>query len=163
VLVGTDFSKDSTEALRAAARLLGPHLARVTLLHVFQAPALAGPPDAMGVFELGESAREAARERLDEIVGEQGERGLAIEPLLYDGYPPTMIAEVARERADDLVVTGTRGHGGLSRLLLGSCAERVAQLANRPLLALPRRAWQADEGGVEEAPALVGAGVDELC
>jgi nucleotide-binding universal stress UspA family protein len=161
-LVGTDFSKDSMEALRAAARLLGPHLGRVTLIHVFQTPALAAPPDAMTVFDLAEAAREAAHERLDEIVEEQRQQGLAIDGLLYDGYPPATIAEVARERAVELVVTGTRGHGGLSRLLLGSCAERVAQLANRPLLAVPRRAWQAGTA-MEEAPALVGAGVDDLC
>jgi hypothetical protein len=57
---------------------------------------------------------------------------------------------------------GTHGRSGLAHLLLGSTAERVAQRASMPVLAVPRRAaaWLEEARG---ALAIVGEPADEQC
>jgi nucleotide-binding universal stress UspA family protein len=57
--------------------------------------------------------------------------------VLADGAPaPVVIALAAQENAD-LVVTGCRGHGGFTELLLGSTSHHLAHHLNRPLVIIP--------------------------
>ena len=63
-----------------------------------------------------------------------------METVVREGYPVTVIEEEAATCGADLVVIGTRGHGGLKHLLLGSIAERVVQKAPCPVLAVKTRA-----------------------
>ncbi len=52
------------------------------------------------------------------------------------GDPGSQIANIARERKAGLIVISSHGHTGISRLLLGSVAERVVRLAPCPVLVL---------------------------
>ncbi len=52
------------------------------------------------------------------------------------GNPGSQIAKVASERKAGLIVISSHGHTGVSRLLLGSVAERVVRLAPCPVLVL---------------------------
>jgi nucleotide-binding universal stress UspA family protein len=56
-----------------------------------------------------------------------------------------MIADLAKELNANLIVMPSHGRSGVSRLLLGSVAERVLRLANCPVLVL-RGAEFADGG-----------------
>jgi nucleotide-binding universal stress UspA family protein len=82
---------------------------------------------------------------------------------LREGFPPEVIAAAADELDADLVVMGTRGLGGIAHLLLGSCADRTLRLAHRPLLLLPRRAWQEAEEATAAPRPLVPAAIDSEC
>jgi universal stress protein A len=66
-------------------------------------------------------------------------KGIPVEVSVREGYPATVIEDEATARAADLVVIGTRGHGGFKHLLLGSIAERVVQKAPCPVLVVKTR------------------------
>ena len=74
-----------------------------------------------------------------------------------DGRPARHILE--RQRAHQLIVMGTHGRRGLSRMLLGSVTDSVIRRAEIPVLAIPivEREWQLQEGdhvlADEPAPA----------
>jgi nucleotide-binding universal stress UspA family protein len=53
--------------------------------------------------------------------------------------PADLIAEVARELDADVIVVGTRGHGRVAGMLLGSVTQRLLHVAPCPVLAVPAR------------------------
>ncbi len=57
-----------------------------------------------------------------------------VDTLLRRGFAPEAIMETAEERDADLIVMGTHGRTGLSRLLMGSVAENVLPRASCPVL-----------------------------
>ena len=56
------------------------------------------------------------------------------EHRLITGDPATAVVELADEEAVDMIVMGTHGRTGLSRLLMGSVAEAVVRRAKCPVL-----------------------------
>jgi nucleotide-binding universal stress UspA family protein len=96
-----------------------------------------------------EATREAATELLETHVRDIVPAGIPVKRVLLAGTPARGIEEAADELDADLVVLGTRGRGGLTRLLLGSVAERALRLAERPTLIV-----RGEEGEVTEAPRL---------
>ena len=82
-------------------------------------------------------AREEIRERSTELAERVGgwlrEQGLTVETKVRDGEPGPAVVEEAREWGADLVVMGTRGHGGLRRLLEGSVSRYVVDHAPCPV------------------------------
>jgi nucleotide-binding universal stress UspA family protein len=67
------------------------------------------------------------------------------------GRAAQAIAEIAKEERADLIVTGTRGHGPLGGLLLGSVPHRLTSLATAPVMVVPlqsrggARHWKRSE------------------
>ncbi len=51
--------------------------------------------------------------------------------------PAEGIAEIAAEANADVIVVGTRGNGPIASLVLGSCTQRLLEIAGRPVLAIP--------------------------
>src|SRR5262249_20803556 len=65
----------------------------------------------------------------------------------------------ARREPIDLIVVGTHGHTGVSRLILGSVAERVVRGARCPVLVVPAR--RPSLGAMPASPVGVGGDDDE--
>jgi nucleotide-binding universal stress UspA family protein len=65
----------------------------------------------------------------------QGAGDVAIEGRAMEGPAATVLIESAR--GADLLVLGTRGHGGFSGLLLGSVSQQVSHHAPCPLVLVP--------------------------
>ncbi|MEO1069387.1 MAG: universal stress protein [Cyanobacteria bacterium J06638_6] len=74
------------------------------------------------------------KEFLTKKLVELGYEGVEIVTLMGD--PGIQIIDYAQESAADLIVMPSHGHKGLTRLLMGSVAERVVRLANCPVLIL---------------------------
>ena len=53
--------------------------------------------------------------------------------------PADLIADVAKEADADLIVVGTRGHGRVAGMLLGSVTQRLLHVAPCPVLAVPAK------------------------
>jgi nucleotide-binding universal stress UspA family protein len=125
-VVGVDGSQHAQVALvRAAeeARRRGDRLRVVTVWHL---PALAY---GAGFAAAGLDPRiieDAARESLEHAVRELGAaaEGLEIETRLREGQPADVLVEEAADA--DLLVVGSRGHGGFAGLLLGSVSHQCA-------------------------------------
>jgi nucleotide-binding universal stress UspA family protein len=130
VLVATDFSTCSADALRFAQALAGALGASIDVLHVVDPTGrrLGGgaPPETDPV---------AARGQLEAFVTSTG--NAAAVPLVLrveSGTVHERIAGIAQEEGFDLVVMGTHGWTGRAQSLVGSVAESVVRTSARPVL-----------------------------
>ena len=138
VLVATDFSAPSDTALnyaRAMARSFG---ATLHVLHVFE-PLWITSADVVGggvaLATMIQGLEDTARKQLEEAVTEEDRRELhATSAMVTSESPAREIANYAHEQKVDLVVIGTHGRSGISRMLIGSMAEKVVRLAPCPVL-----------------------------
>ena len=134
VLTPFDFSESSAGALKLAAALADDYGARLTLLHVAAAP----PVGMIGEIPVAMSANESAeymaelRRRLREVEVEPV--AVAVDRVLVEGDPATEILAAAERIGADLIVLGTHGRTGISRLLMGSVAEHVVRRATVPVM-----------------------------
>lgn len=132
VVVPIDFSNESFAALDVALQLVEmPN--QVSIVHVLQdiAPLEAG--EVWGVVDPTarmETARNALRERL----AAEKYSAVTLEVLLGD--PAHGIADFAEQAKAQLIVIPSHGRRGITRLLMGSTAERVVRLAHCPVLVL---------------------------
>ncbi len=152
ILFPTDFSSASEQAFDTAQRLARDSKSRLLIVHVAaptQVPTPPGavvPPHAMANVALPEHAEqtmEQVREELGKTVPDDGD--IRYEHRLLVGVPGLEIPRLANEEKADLIVMGTHGRTGLTRLLMGSVAEAVVRRAPCPVLTLR----QSPADGVE--------------
>ncbi len=142
ILAPIDFSPASARALAKAIEFARASKAEVIVAHVL-APVvpIVGdgyvPPAAY--TELENAARRAGQRRLDAVLARVKKAGVKVTSLLVDGLPADQIARLAKKRRADLIIMGTHGRSGLSRVLLGSVAQRVLALAPCPVLTIRSR------------------------
>jgi nucleotide-binding universal stress UspA family protein len=131
ILHPTDFSDTATRAFKYACEMARDNRARLVAMHVLEP---VGPLMADGIMLPMETeyVRGAAREQLRTLA--PTERGFEFERMFREGLAPDAIVEAADEVRADLIVMGTHGRSGLSRLLLGSVAEQVLRRARCPVL-----------------------------
>ena len=132
VVVPIDFSDDSLASLQVAKELVAD-LAHLHVLHVLP---IWEPNEPGVVWEMvdEQSRAEHATDALKKKIAEQG---LAdTQAIVRFGDPGHEIADYAREIEAGLIVVSSHGRSGLTRLLIGSTAERVARLAHCPVLML---------------------------
>ncbi len=143
VPVDTDVTADGALAellVDAAADLARALGAKVTLVHVALPVVEPGvlPVDGYtaayrAMNDVLEARNAAANRALAALVERCAQRGARAESMLVTrgGPVPERIVEAATERGADLIVLATHGRRGVSRLVLGSVAERTAHLAAR--------------------------------
>jgi nucleotide-binding universal stress UspA family protein len=95
---------------------------------------------------------------LEELEQRLAREGLTVDRTLVPGRPASAIVEEARQFQADLVITGSRGHGLVQQLLLGSVAAEILDQAPCPVLvarsAEPNVVLFATDGSDASAPAL---------
>jgi len=134
IVVATDFS-DLCETVVDQALDLAKQLgASVTLVHSYEIPiygfpegVLVAPPDVASRIQT------AAQAELEAIAKRSEGRGVKIAVVLRMGAAWDEVNAVAEETKADVIVVGTHGRRGFSRLMLGSTAERILRTANRPV------------------------------
>jgi universal stress protein A len=129
VLIATDFSEASQRALCSALTLAGGTAAEFSIIHVLQ-------PDWR--YATLENPPEIDRQRVDaepqlKSLQDVPHRDIHI-VLLRNPHVAEAVASVINESDVDLLVLGTRGRGGLSKLALGSVAEELLRLAPCPVM-----------------------------
>jgi len=140
IVVATDFSELSHEAVDTAAAFAHECGATLDLVHVASEMAFAVPPPMEMVtvpIDMAGSVREAS-ERMSAEEDRVRARGVPCESNVLVGRADTQIVAHADKTRSDLIVIGTHGRSGLQRALLGSVAERVVQHAHCPVLTLPQ-------------------------
>ena len=141
ILVPTDFSDPSAEALATAIALAQESGAVVDLVHVAVEASFALPPpvdvatvpiDMTKVMERVADGLRAEEKRVQAA-------GLRAETAMLVGRPDAEIVTRASATGAELIVMGTHGRSGLAHALLGSVAERVVQHTHCPVLIVPKR------------------------
>jgi universal stress protein A len=140
ILVPIDFSEHSKKTVSYATGFALKHDSTIYLLHVFQIPDYVVTPyarrrqDSAEVQSQVDAAEQEARETLETFAQELLNGGVKVQPYLRIGYPFDEIVLMANHFDVDLIVIGSHGRGAISRLLVGSTAERVVEHAPCPVL-----------------------------
>jgi nucleotide-binding universal stress UspA family protein len=142
ILHATDFSRASRPALAKAIALARQNRTPLLIAHAL-APLVMPVGEGFvspGTYDaIDRSAREHARKQLLALVKRAKKAGAPATGLLLDGAPRDQVPRAARRNRVDLIVIGTHGRTGLSRVLLGSVAERVIRFATCPVLTVRGR------------------------
>jgi nucleotide-binding universal stress UspA family protein len=141
ILVGTDFSEWSSAALRLAEQIADRFSATLVILHAIPPPRSVSPISRAVVLpERNEGLATIENEMVMSIRKVIGRRPMPDYRILVGHTAEAILFAAGYDKAD-LVILGTRGKGGQSRLTLGSVAERVLRLARVPVLTIgPRSA-----------------------
>lgn len=147
ILIGFDGSAASADAIAAAADLFPG--ARAVVVHVAHLPTLyssgyAGapglPPDVYD--DVQRVTEEQARETLDRGTQQARAAGLDAEGVVSvtSTAPWRQLIGAADDAHAGAIVVGSRGHGELTALILGSTSRALAHHTHLPLLIVPPKA-----------------------
>jgi len=134
ILHPTDFSESADHAFRLACSLARDHEARVVVLHVIPSSAPIAGGMLVGSFSY---------DNLDDVDSELTDRleamreshsDLSIEWRLSKGNVIDGILAAAEDVEAGLIVLGTHGRTGLTRILMGSIAENIVRKASCSVL-----------------------------
>jgi nucleotide-binding universal stress UspA family protein len=135
ILVPTDFSEHSEEALRVAADLAQRYAATISLVHVYEPVQYVMPEGYFFTPEQITHLDSALRAQLAKAGRALGDSNTTrVESHLLEGLVFAEIVRFAREHGSDLIVMGTHGRTGIKHALIGSVAERVTRTAPCPVL-----------------------------
>lgn len=132
IVVGIDGSESSMAALRWAirqAKLTGCSLDAVTVWHY---PTMYGMTPADGDIDFAGAAEETLTKALAEV--STLEPDVRVRPMVTEGQPADVLLRLAK--GADLLVVGSRGHGGFASALLGSVGMYCVLHARCPVLIL---------------------------
>lgn len=134
ILVAVDGSEASLKAARMACDIALRFGAKLTLVHVV--PKLLLPPDVYGltIAEVEKEHRAYADQLLDKAMTSLEEPGAEIGTTVLYGPPAEAIAEEAAADDVGMVVIGSRGHGAVARMFLGSVSDRLVHISPKPVL-----------------------------
>ncbi|MEP6860343.1 MAG: universal stress protein [Deltaproteobacteria bacterium] len=139
ILCAVDFSEHATEALRTAARLATEQGSELVIVHAWYLSPTAFAGEYTYPAELiKDLALDAERGLADAVKQAQAWGAPKVSSHLADGPAWQKIVEVAEQTTGiDLIVVGTRGRTGLSRMVMGSVCEMVVRHAPCSVLAVP--------------------------
>jgi nucleotide-binding universal stress UspA family protein len=132
VVVPVDFSDDSFAALDTALQLVGSPSG----VHVVHVLPTFEPNDLESIWvTIDPAAREEHTVKaLNERLAKQGVNGVSVHVVF--GEAGHAIADFAKAQNAELVVLPSHGRTGITRVLIGSTAERVVRLCHCPVLVL---------------------------
>ncbi|NVK40196.1 MAG: universal stress protein [Oceanospirillaceae bacterium] len=152
ILYASDLGENSRPAFRMAVELASRHGAKVTFLHVIEAMSASTEAVIETYFEpsvLEEMRRTGTEQLKNQMVGriesfwtEEVPEGFEFpqgkpEVLIEKGNVEEKILEIAHKIDANIIVMGTRTHSALSKMFLGSSAQRVMQHSDVPVLVVP--------------------------
>ncbi len=138
IVVGVDGSAGSEDALRFAAEEAKQRHARLRVVHAWHVPVAAnGAGFAMAYPIAPEELEEGAKKTLEKSVRALAEAldGIDVEQVVEQGQASEVL--VKQTDGAELLVVGTRGHGGFVGLLLGSVSQQCAHHAHCPVAIVP--------------------------
>ena len=136
ILVPTDFSECSEQAWELAKRVAASLGSEVLLAHVLVEPVVYG--DAALATDttwlLFEQGRKWVEDELEKWASAARAQGMTVRTIARTGSAHNEIVTLATDERAALIVMGTHGRTGVSRVLLGSIADRVIRFAPCPVL-----------------------------
>jgi|SRR5215218_899814 len=139
IVAGVDASEESRAALAWAVEEARLRSASVLAVHAWELPVVPTasgliPPSAEVLTDVT-GIKEAAEELVRSIVQQvAGSPDVDVRPLAVEGKPANALIDTAERERAQLIVVGSRGHGGFMGLLLGSVSEQVVRHAPCPVV-----------------------------
>lgn len=139
ILIATDFSAESENALQYALTLALRYQSTIHLVHVIQPVAHDFLSQARATM-----AHEQRRLAAEAQISRQAEEAASVPHQIHmvEGVTAETIDIVAKEIAADLVVIGTKGAEGIPKLFKGSTAEEVFRRVSCPVLIISQQVRQ---------------------
>jgi nucleotide-binding universal stress UspA family protein len=171
VLVATDGSERAQAAIELVASIDWPtgstiHVVEAVSsgLAVFGGPWPPVPPVDTTAFD--DAIRAEAERHLDAASERLAGDGRSIQTSVTSGRAADVITSIAGDWGAELIVVGSRGHGTLESMLLGSVSAEVVDRARVPVLVARREAigrvvfaWDGSDGAEKAAALLVDWGI----
>jgi nucleotide-binding universal stress UspA family protein len=137
ITVGVDGSKGAAAALDWAVDEARRRGAQLTAVYAWARPAVNGwgyvPPELLDGAELERRAQARLEAELREVVGDAP--GVEVLAIVREGRPAEVLVEASHDA--ELLVVGSRGHGGLAATMLGSVGHACVQQALCPVVVVP--------------------------
>ena len=136
ILVAYDGSSHSKEALNWAIDLSLLSGAEVAAVKVFDASGLYTTLEAgvASVMKMLEEMHQEDLRLMDDVVAVGQNRGVKVAGEIIQGNVAGGIISYAKQNNVDLIIAGTKGHGDLEALLMGSVTRNLVSLAHVPVL-----------------------------
>lgn len=132
VLIATDGSDYTKEAVSYGLWLSKELGAEVTALYVIDQTSFVSFPMDSSIVSVYSLLETEGKRSVEDVKKEGDQMGVKVTPVVLEGSPTRKIVETAADF--DLVVIGTLGRSALSKLFMGSVAERVTRYAPCPVL-----------------------------
>lgn len=180
ILLATDGSEQADVARDLTASMSWPPGSIMRVVAVVERPVGVIPtpwlaPGPGNLNELHAQLVESVTSALRKTEADLRQRGLEVESVIRDGRPASSIIDEAHAFEADLIIIGSRGHGPISTILLGSTSAEVVDHAPCPVLVARRPTLGdvlvADDGSataeravaaIEAMPVLAGTPVAVL-
>ena len=130
ILFPTDFSHTSDAAMPMATSLARDTGATLLVVHIEEPPLAYGGGEMY--YGIPEPATEDLQKMLKKVV--PTDPAVPVEHRLVTGDPATVVVDLAEKEGVDMIVMGTHGRTGLTRILMGSVAEAIVRRAPCPVL-----------------------------
>jgi nucleotide-binding universal stress UspA family protein len=134
IIWATDGSEAAERALPTALELAESYGAKLLVVHADEH--MGGRAGGYPALADEEDLRVQLRTKVAELVA----AGFNADFRVIAGTnrdPADLVAEAARETDADVIVVGTRGHGRMAGMLLGSVTQRLLHVSPCPVLAVP--------------------------
>ena len=132
ILVAVDGSDSTSVAVNTAITLAKEQGSKLTALSVFDPGGYGNVAAVKEVADEVDYMKQICDNILEYVTAKATEAGISFETKTVAGNPAVKIVEATADY--DLLVTGTLGRTGFSRIVMGSVAEKVVRLANCPVL-----------------------------
>jgi nucleotide-binding universal stress UspA family protein len=132
ILIPTDGSEYTKAAVRKGLEMAKATGAEVTALYVVDQTSFINFPMDSTIISVYTLLEKEGEEAMEFVRKEAEALGVKVSTRIEEGSPSRKIVDLSAEH--DLVVMGTLGRTGFSKLLLGSVAERVVRFAKCPVL-----------------------------
>ena len=126
---GSEYTKDAVTTGLKLAKILG---AQVTALYVVDQTSYVNFPMDSSIVSVYSLIENEGTRAVEDVKKEGDELGVPVAIVVAEGSPTRKIIEMAADF--DLVVLGTLGKSAISKLFMGSVAERVTRYAPCPVL-----------------------------
>jgi universal stress protein A len=137
ILYATDYSKASARAFDEAVKLAKQNRAELLVVHVVEpTPYVAGEEFASAEIyaKLDDMAKRDAQSAMSKLMLRLKKLKVKAQSLLLRGSAREQIVKAAKSKKADMIVIGTHGRTGLSKLFMGSVAGSVVSTAACPVM-----------------------------
>jgi nucleotide-binding universal stress UspA family protein len=129
IIVAYDGSPSSNKALKLAADLSRAESSEIALVSVIERPS-----DIFTLEHLERNREQYGKQAIDTGEKQAEALGIKVKPVLLRGNPSEEIINYAHKENAYLIIVGTRGLGGLQRLMLGSVAQALVTHSDIPVV-----------------------------